>query len=139
MNHLRRLIALTLSASLAGCAAEPNSSTNGFDVLNSGVAPISSVAIKYGDIEYRDCDSGCTQGFRSFHGHGEPIQNSFTVTWKTADGHDHQAEVPVRSRLAAIEQSRQFSLRFDGDQLSVLQRSKPMYGPSVWKDVPHYR
>ena len=118
---MRWLFFLALALCLSGCAiGQDKKVEHGFDVQNLGTAWISAVVIHYGNVTYEDCKRSCAKGGGSFYGVYMPIQPEMQVSWKTADGQEHQATVPVRAkvkgdpqRLAAID------LRFKGEELKV--------------------
>ena len=122
-NQLRWLVALTLAICLSACAVgQDRKVEHGFDVHFGPGQNISSMVIRYGDFFREFCGGqhGCRAGYGSFYGVYMPIQPEMQVSWKTADGQQHQATVPVRSkvkgdpqRVAAID------LKFKGDELKV--------------------
>ena len=132
------LIALTVAA----CAALPNKELeHGFDVRNVGTQPVSDAIVRYGDFVRAFCDRGipCRKGYATFYGVNMPIQDSFTVTWKTAHGQDQRAFVPVRERLVDATRFRRLLLRFDGGSLTVLQGSYHREaGLPGWEEAPLY-
>ena len=119
---MRWLFWLALTLCLSGCAiGQDKKVEHGFVVQNEGEEKVTEVLIRYGEVQQRFCNPHCLphRGGGGWFAH-MPIQPEMQVSWKTADGQEHQATVPVRAkvkgdpqRLAAID------LRFKGEELKV--------------------
>lgn len=125
MKHWYRFIAWVLAACLVGCAVSPFKQpiAHGFDVRSAGIDPVSDVVVHYGAFKRSFCDNGipCRKGYAVFYGIYMPIQDSFTVTWKTPLGHEHRAVVNVRDRLIDPKRLHAFALQLDGSTIYVTQ------------------
>ena len=125
-SRIGRWVCVTLVAlTVAACAVPSNTALveHGFDVRNVGAQSVSDAIVRYGDFVRAFCDRGipCRKGYATFYGVYMPIQDSFTVTWKTADGQEHRAVIHVSGHLKDRGRLHAYALRFDGSALSVMQ------------------
>lgn len=145
IQRLSRWLAAVVFALLGGCAAIPGSGfgkvEHGFNLEIVGQPAISDVLIRYGEFQRMFCDKDipCRKGYGTFYGVYMPIQDQMQVTWKTADGQQHQAVVPVRGKVHDLSRFRRLFLRFNGEQLVVLQGSYYQNpGLAGWEEAPLY-
>ena len=137
---MRWLFLLALALCLSGCAiGQDKKVEHGFDVQNLGTAWISAVVIHHGNVTYEDCKRSCAKGGGSFYGVYMPIQPEMQVSWKTADGQQHQATVPVRVKVKDLQRFARLFLEFNGDQL-IVQQGSFFSNPGLvgWDKAPLY-
>jgi len=121
---MRWLFWLALTLCLSGCAiGQDKKVEHGFDVHFGPGQNITSMVVRYGDFSREFCGGqhGCRTGYGSLYGVYMPIQPEMQVSWKTADGQQHQATVPVRAKVKDLQRLSSITLRFKGDQLEVQQ------------------
>lgn len=146
-NNFRRLAwvwSIVFGLWLAGCTSTRQSMPvlHGFDVRNVGSEPVSDVLVRYGAFSRPFCDNGipCRPKYGVFYGEYMPIQDAFTVTWKTADGQEHRALVQVRRRLQDASRLQVLALRLDGPTLRVEQwlKNSDATRPLEFEKLPLY-
>lgn len=104
------------------CAVVGGDLEHGLSVANKGESKIFNVVIRYGKITRNECTKGCLP--RSGGGVWNapmPIPDSMQVSWQTADGQQHQLDVPVKSRIKDARRLNALYLEFRGAQLLVKQ------------------
>jgi len=116
---------------LQGCTAiqEP---FHRLHYCNIGAVALTSVQIRYGQVTWPLTPEGRMSGgrFNCLSGVGisdsMPIPVAMYVTWKTEDGQEHKASVPVRSKLKSSYPLNTIEVRFNGDQLEVFEIVRPI-------------
>lgn len=95
---------------------------HGLSVANKGDSKIQDVLIQYGKITRKECTVGCPpKSGGGVWNAPMPIPDKMLVSWQTADGQQHQVNVPVKSRLKDASRLRVLYLEFRDDQLKVIQ------------------
>ena len=123
MRWLRHTVLVTMLIALSACSTAQiiGNVEHGFDVKNKGTTNISGVQIEYGGKPIKFCRPYCLPTAGSHFGVYMPIQDHIQVSWQTADGQQHQATVPVKSRLKDARRLSTLYLQFTGDRLVVTQ------------------
>lgn len=95
---------------------------HGISVLNKGPTPISGVLVDYGELKRTFCVPHCLprQGGGGWNA-PMPIQKEIQFSWRTQDGQQHEAKVPVRDKLKDAKRLRTIYLHFYGASLIVIQ------------------
>lgn len=122
-KQLRWLVALALTLCLGACAiGQDKRIEHGFVVQNEGEEKVTDVFIRYGEVQQKFCNPHCLphRGGGGWFAY-MPIQPEMQVSWKTVDGQQHQATVPVRSKVKDLQRLSSITLKFKGAQLEVQQ------------------
>ena len=132
---------LALALCLSGCAiGQEKKVEHGFVVQNEGEEKVTEVLIRYGEVQQRFCNPHCLphRGGGGWFAH-MPIQPEMQVSWKTADGQQHQATVPVRAKVKDLQRFARLFLEFNGDQL-IVQQGSFFSNPGLvgWDKAPLY-
>lgn len=117
-------LVLPVFLALGACAVSLTGGeiAHGLSVANKGDTKISNVIIEYGKITRNECVPFCWP--RSGGGVWNspmPIPETMRVTWLTEDGHQHDVNVPVRTRLKDKHRLRTLYLEFSSEKLVVIQ------------------
>ena len=115
------LVAVIVAIAGCGSLSSNKNIEHGLSVENVGTSLISNVSLRYGTVTREFCKQGCAYKGGSFYGVYMPIQNEMFVTWKTADGSEHKADVSVKEKLVAPNRLKSLMLYFNQDHLTVLQ------------------
>ena len=95
---------------------------HGFFVDNKGEVTISTVVIDYGGRQIKFCDPRCLpKRSNGFEGVYMPIQPEMQVTWQTADGQSHQAQVVVKAKVKDLSLLKVLFLEFRNESLTIKQ------------------
>lgn len=110
---------------LTACGAlQPKYPSHRVITKNTGQNRLSDVLIDYGaPIFFRD-STPVRPGSQTNNGGENPIPEKMVVSWKTADGKEHQATVQLKGKLNYVEELRAIELWFADDKLEVYQATK---------------
>jgi hypothetical protein len=133
---------------LAGCLALLQACAtsvpvfHGLGYCNVGVMPILAKRIQYGNVQWpmeeegllKEGDKACLYG--SSITSDMYIPEMMQVTWTTTDQVRHVVDVPVRSRLTNLGAFHSIVVKFDGNQIYVIQRLRFRVGDE--RDIQIY-
>ena len=97
---------------------------HGFSVENMSTEIVSNITVQYGPIRREFCKRGCAKGGGSFYGVYLPIQPEMQVTWQTADGQTHQAQVVVKAKVKDLSLLEVLFLEFRNESLTIKQGAR---------------
>ena len=113
---------------------------HGFSVANKGDTLIRNVIITYGKERVPFCQPHCLpKGGGGGWFAPMPIQPEMQVTWQTADGQSHQAQVVVKAKVKDLSRFKVMYLEFNNATLIIKQAARQVHPGLVgFEESPLY-